>query len=211
MDLSTEAVQYHDQLLANPEGIKWHEDRGINQRTIHHFRLGWILEPLSKEANWYKGNPVIPYMAMGDKCIQLKARLRNKDKDKYRTIRHDFPLSDQKIHLFNSRQAMPSPRDPRVFIVEGEYDAMIAVQCGLRAVAVPGIDKFTVAWLRLFEASQPVIVMDGDESGQEAADRLAAVFVQRKINARTLALPEDQDVTDLFLEGGEERVKEVLQ
>ena len=210
MDLSTQAVQYHDQLLATEDGIQWHRDRGLSEKTIAQFRLGWITEPLSELATPYTGNPVIPYMAMGDRCIELKTRLRDVSKGKYRNVGRDFPLPT-KVHLFNSRQAMPSPTDPRVFIVEGEYDAMIAVQCGLRAVAVPGVDKFALPWIHLFEHSEPVICMDGDEVGQLAASRLAGFFQQRKIQARVLTMPDDTDVTDLFLAGGEAGVKAVLR
>ena len=211
MTLTDEAMSYHLQLLSDESLMDWHHARGIGRRTIGKFCLGAIVEPLSREAGWFKGSPTIPYVAVGGKVIQLKVRRVGVDSDKYRSVGQDFPFATQRIHLFNAQQAMPSPSDPQVFIVEGEYDAMVAVQCGLRAVAVPGIDKFNEAWVHLFKDSQPVICMDGDERGQAAAHRLAALFERRMVNARTLTMPTGQDVTDLFLAGGRDRVLEVLQ
>jgi len=209
MNLTEQAELYHHQLLNHPPGLQWHYNRGLTHDTITRHRLGWITDPATREARWALDRPVIPYWTMRGGCVELKARTGQKAGPKYLKIGNAFPLPT-KTRLFNALQAMPSPRNAEVLIVEGEYDCLIALQAGYRATAVAGVQGWNTTWEHLYQDSRVVLVFDGDEAGAEAADKLTAALDRRGIDCRTVRLPEGRDLTDLWLEGGRQRVKGVI-
>lgn len=81
-----------------------------------------------------------------------------------------------------------------VFIVEGAFDVIYLDQCGIKNVAAingshankPQVDKV----LKWFD--QVVLVMDGDDAGIEARDRLVNTF-GRRINVATYLVPGGRD------------------
>lgn len=207
--LTTAASAYHRQLLNCPEGLEWHHNRGLTDATIRRFQLGWITDPLTPEAERNVGCPVIPYVTLSGRVVEL--RVRREGKPKYLRIGHEFPIPlEMKAHLFNARHAMPTPRSDEVFVVEGEYDCMIAVQAGLRAVAVAGVTNWNPVWCNLLTSSSVAIALDGDESGSSGAVALARTLAANRIDARVVDLPEGRDITDLWLEGGREAVRHAL-
>lgn len=210
MYLTEASNRYHRQLLRSPEGMAWHQARGLSEETIRKFRLGWISEPLSAAAVRLVGSAVIPYVTLSGRVVELRVRKMD-GKPKYLRLDHDFPIPLlTKIHLFNARHAMPSPRTNEVFIVEGEYDCMIAVQSGLRAVAVPGALNWNSVWTNLLSESKVKIAFDGDNGGREGIVSLSRELASKRIDAETVDLPEGKDLTDLWLEGGRELVRRSL-
>lgn len=208
--LDSQCSQYHQQLLDSTEGLEWHSNRGLNEETISKFKLGWITEPLSPTAVSHVGNPVIPYITLSGRVIELRVR-RLEGKPKYLRIGHYFPIPmAKKTHLFNAKHAVPTLRSAEVHICEGEYDCMIAVQCGLRAVAVPGSINWNPVWTNLLSASSVVIALDADAGGAAGVQLLEREFSQRRIDYRTVTLPTGCDITDLYLAGGAAAVKESL-
>lgn len=205
--LTEEALDYHGQLTA--EAVQWHKDRGLSDRTIRHFKLGWIEEPRSPEAKRLRSNPCIPYLTTTGKVIELRVRKRS-GKPKYLPVRRDYPLPAPKFHLFNAMQAMPTSNSDLVYVVEGEYDAMIAWQAGLKAVAVPGATQWFPSWSWLFEAARVRVVFDGDAAGCEGAEKLYADLRDKRIDCETVKLPDGMDVTDVWLAGGRSAVREAL-
>ncbi len=202
---------YHQQLLSSDIGMGWHHDRGIDDSSINRFNLGWVTEPLSHEVMGLEEHPLIPYMTLMGDVIELKVR-KHQGKQKYLRVGHQFPIPmSKKVHLFNAKHAMPSPRSRRVYVVEGEYDCMIAVQAGLRAVGVAGVTNFNPVWCSLFASSEVCIVFDGDDAGARGAGALASEFSRRRIDASVLPLPGGTDITDLWLQGGRDLVRVTLR
>lgn len=202
MDLTTEALLHHQNV---DQGMDRYRDRGITDTAIEHFKLGYIADPGHK----YTGGLSIPYLTTTGKVICLKARLFN-SKLKYVTVGQDYPLPVPKFHLFNAKAALPSPRRRQVFIVEGELDAVIGWQAGLKTVAVPGCTQWYDPWTWLFSHSEVTIAFDGDGPGEEGAAKLAGTFTKARVEHRIAVLPKGKDLTDLWLEGGRELVRSAL-
>ena len=77
-------------------------------------------------------------------------------------------------------------------VVEGYTDVIAAHQVGLsNVVGTLGTalgDDHVSALRRL--ADRAVLVFDGDEAGQKAADRSLELFLGHEVDVRVLALPE---------------------
>jgi len=91
-----------------------------------------------------------------------------------------------------------------VAVVEGYTDVIAAHQVGLaNVVGTLGTalgDDHVVALRRL--ADRVVLVFDGDEAGQKAADRSLELFLGHEIDVRILTLPDGQDPCDFLLKEG---------
>ena len=92
-----------------------------------------------------------------------------------------------------------------VAVVEGYTDVIAAHQVGLRTVVgtlgtALGEDHFgrCCGWL----TSEVVLVFDGDEAGQSAADRALEFFLGSELDLRVLSLPANLDPCDFLLKEG---------
>ena len=89
-------------------------------------------------------------------------------------------------------------------VVEGYTDVIAAHQVGLcNVVGTLGTalgDDHVTALRRL--ADRSVLVFDGDEAGQKAADRSLELFLGHEVDVRVLTLPEDLDPCDFLLTEG---------
>ena len=91
-----------------------------------------------------------------------------------------------------------------VGVVEGYTDVIAAHQVGLaNMVGTLGTaltDDHVQALRRL--ADRVVLVFDGDEAGQKAADRSLELFLGHEVDVRVLTLPEHLDPCDFLLAHG---------
>jgi DNA primase len=93
-----------------------------------------------------------------------------------------------------------------VAVVEGYTDVIAAHQAGLaNVVGTLGTalgDDHVTALRRL--ADRVVLVFDGDDAGQNAADRALELFLGHEVDMRVLTLPENLDPCDFLLREGAE-------
>ena len=93
-----------------------------------------------------------------------------------------------------------------VGVVEGYTDVIAAHQAGLaNVVGTLGTaltDDHVKALRRL--ADRVVLVFDGDEAGQKAADRSLELFLGHEVDVRVLTLPDKLDPCDFLLSEGAE-------
>src|SRR5262249_4064742 len=86
----------------------------------------------------------------------------------------------------------------------GYTDVIAAHQVGLtNVVGTLGTalgDDHVVALRRL--ADRVVLVFDGDEAGQKAADRSLELFLGHEVDVRVITLPDDLDPCDFLLKEG---------
>lgn len=99
---------------------------------------------------------------------------------------------------------LPARNAGWVGVVEGYTDVIAAHQVGLaNVVGTLGTaltDDHVQALRRL--ADRVVLVFDGDEAGQKAADRSLELFLGHEVDVRVLTLPEDLDPCDFLLARG---------
>ncbi|MEO6807942.1 MAG: DNA primase [Isosphaeraceae bacterium] len=110
-------------------------------------------------------------------------------------------LFQKRRHLYAADLARPSARQAGwVAVVEGYTDVIAAHQAGMaNCVGTLGTalgDDHIQGLRRL--ADRVVLVFDGDEAGQKAADRSLELFLGHEIDARVLTLPDGLDPADFL-------------
>jgi len=88
-------------------------------------------------------------------------------------------------------------------VVEGYTDVIACHQAGLTHVVATLGTSLTKDHAALLSriCDQVILVFDGDEAGQRAADRAIEVFISRTIDVRICVLPAGQDPADVSSEG----------
>lgn len=156
-------------------------EHGLTDATIERFRLGYEPEHVNEHGNKIPGRYVIPY---------LEGR-------RPKFFRYYSPDGDPKWKytweegaescLFNAQDGRGDERDGMVIICEGEQKAMLLVQMGYAAVAVPGAgqwkDEFDAA---LTHARKIVFCYDNDNPAFHIYDRPEQGIVCRKCRTNSL-------------------------
>jgi len=161
--------------------------RGLTKTTIQKYLLGY---DASRDAI------VIPYLnALLD---VRKLRYRNLSSDPKYIWGSD---GEKGAHLFR----VAATRKPRLWMTEGEFDAMLLSQMGFPAVAVPGAKMFKAEWKYLFAYCEQLTVVfdndvkaDGSNPGLEGAQRVGGILGPMVSQFRMVRLPAGQDVSDLY-------------
>jgi DNA primase len=117
----------------------------------------------------------------------------------------ETPLFQKRRVLYASHLARAAAREAGwVAVVEGYTDVIAAHQVGLpNVVGTLGTalgDDHVTALKRL--AAQVVLIFDGDDAGQNAADRALELFLGHEVDVRVLTLPDDLDPCDFLLAEG---------
>lgn len=190
--------------------------RGLTEETIRRFRLASITDYnatsghflnkygladlqavglFSEKGNlvFYKHRLLIPYLQAG-KVVYLKARRLDDGKPKYLN-------TGQETRLFNLDDLTTTAEDETIYITEGEFDCMVLVQNGFKAVGVGGVTNFKeYENANLFTRRDVVICYDNDESGKVKSEELGNILQGVCKSVEIKYLPDDiKDITDYFL------------
>ena len=120
------------------------------------------------------------------------------------------PLFEKRRILYGADLARSMSRtEGWVAVVEGYTDVIAAHQVGLQnVVGTLGTalgDDHVNALKRL--SDRAVLVFDGDEAGQKAADRSLELFLGHEVDVRVLALPVELDPCDFLLKEGADKFR----
>ena len=117
----------------------------------------------------------------------------------------ETPLFQKRRNLYAADLARGSARSEGwVAVVEGYTDVIAAHQAGLTNVVGTlgtALGDDHVRTLRGFDA-RVVLIFDGDEAGQKAADRSLELFLGHEVDVRVLTLPDDLDPADFLADRG---------
>ena len=100
-----------------------------------------------------------------------------------------------------------------VAVVEGYTDVMAAHQVGLSNVVGTlgtALGEDHVQGLKRL-ADRVVLVFDGDDAGQSAADRALELFLGHELDVRVLTLPANLDPCDFLLKAGAEAFRDLVK
>jgi DNA primase len=125
----------------------------------------------------------------------------------------ETPLFQKRRILYGADLARGQARlEGWVAVVEGYTDVIAAHQVGLsNVVGTLGTalgDDHVTALRRLTDRA--VLVFDGDEAGQKAADRSLELFLGHEVDVRVLVLPEQLDPCDFLLANGADPFKAMV-
>lgn len=115
--------------------------------------------------------------------------------------------------LFGLDEARQRIRETEtVVVVEGYTDCITAHQFGVtNAVATLGtaLTDTHVSYLKRL-ARKVVLVFDGDDAGQHAAERSLTKFISQEVDLRILTLPAGKDPAEFLEEQGVEKLKQLI-
>ncbi len=157
-------------------------ERGIWDSSIRKYQLSWDDK---------RHSIVIPYLnALGE---VRKLRYRQFDREP----KYIWGTEGEKgAHLFHVK----ATRKPKVWLTEGEFDAICLAQLGFPSVAVPGAKLFKNEWRYLFSYCEKLtVVFDPDTSGIEGAQRIAGILGPVVGDFRMVKLPQGKDVSELYV------------
>lgn len=155
-------MAWHEALLGSPDAMLYLANRGITREAVESLGLGWT------DGRSY----AIPHFVNG-----------NVENVKFR-VHPEFLMDDEAKYMSYAHRpfSQPYPYDvfmrihqgtDRVFICEGEFDAIILLQEGFPTVSVPsGANTRLTCFLPFFEGIKTVhLLYDQDPAGDRAADR----------------------------------------
>lgn len=172
------------------------EGRGISREAAVTFRLGCVVDPLPGDEP-FTGRLAIPYLTPAG-VVQVRYRAVDDSSPKY------LGRAGDQTTLFN---VLAFQQDSDVIAVcEGELDTIVAWQCGIAAVGLPGATSWKRHYARAFDDYRVLVLADGDPAGRELGKRVASSID----NAVVISMPEGADVTDVFLwEGRDGLLKKI--
>jgi DNA primase len=170
--------------------------RGIDQELGRNFRLGVVSDSSSK----YCGRLSIPSLLPDGSVYNLRYRSLDQSEPKY------LGLPGLESRLFNVRAIHQA--DDEIHVTEGELDAIVLSGLGLRAVGVLGSDNWKRHHPRMLAGFVRVFAWgDGDSAGQKLNAKIRESLTNTVVTA---SLGSGQDVTDLYLQGGEVAIRKAI-
>jgi len=202
LSLPKEFISFADMNLNNPEHIKAYNylifDRKISREKILKYRLGFCLE------GKYKNRIIIPsYGKDGDINYFVSRTFNEKIKLKYLN-----PDISKSLFIFNEGYIN---WDKTVYLVEGVFDML-----SLPSNAIPLLGK-TIFDLLLekIEYYKPniIILLDPDafNSALSLFYMLKSLYVDEEEKLKFIKLNGNEDINEIYIKGGDDKVSEVLK
>ncbi len=183
------ATEAYERLLTDQNAVSYiTEARGISIETAKAFKLGLQID--RDGGRWL----TIPHYEK-DKLINIKSRSLPPTEKTFRRVKGCRSI------LFNGDVVEEHPDE--IYITEGELDALTLIDQGIKNVVgvTTGAGSFDPSWIDQLQAVKKIyLCYDQDEPGQKGAREAARrLGYERCLN---VALPDGQDVNDLFRAGG---------
>lgn len=188
------AKYYHTALMNDKDKAEYWFKNGINEHSIHMFKLGWAYEcPTSYNIDSY----TIPYIK-GSEIINIKHRLNINGGDKYRVELKGFDNYLFNVNGLYRQDGINWPGD--AILLEGEKKAIVFHQHGFRTASIPGANGWRDDFLKEFvDAKIDYIYVMLDPGMEEQAERLANQIKNKGLKSKAVFLPDKPD--DFIIKG----------
>ena len=101
--------------------------------------------------------------------------------------------------LFNADRLADLKKGDKIYICEGEFDALILEQNGYNAVAILGTTNFAPEMTKLFKGLDVILCLDNDDAGKRATNEIAKIFLLKGQKVSSKQLPAGiKDISDYF-------------
>jgi DNA primase len=163
----------------------------------------------------FRGRLIIPIRAPDGRTVAFGGRLVSGDQGPKYLNSRESRLYNKSETLYGLDQARDEVRRRRsAVLVEGYFDVIGLHQAGVRnavALCSTALTPGHLAQLQRVDAKELVLLLDGDEAGRQAVERLASTLLGSGVPARVALLPEGED-PDTFARGrGGEAVRLLLE
>lgn len=145
---------------------------------------------------------IIPYLH-NDKIIYLRGRYFDQDYNtvcagsKYIGLKNDALGVNTAKRLYNLDTTTSMMDFERLYITEGEFDAIIAEQMGFNCIAIPGVGNLPGKMPDKLMRFQIIICADNDEAGKNLENNLSSYFNQMGKDV-TIKNLNKKDITEFF-------------
>lgn len=177
-----------------------------------------LVAPRQKSDGYYdmfRGRVIIPIRSPEGRTIAFGGRLlEGDDGPKYLNSRENRLYNKSEI-LYATDQARDEIRKKKSAVLcEGYFDAIGLHQAGVKNAVALCSTALTPGHLNLLhrlEAKELVLLLDGDEAGRKAVERLAGALLAGGVNCRVAVLPEGEDPDTFARKVGTEGVQKLIQ
>jgi len=184
---------WHSSLLSRAVELKaLKERRGLTDKTIKKYQLGWDVDQRSY---------TIPIRDFGGRIVNVR---------RYQLD----PGPDRRKIWSVAGMGTPTlwPMDqldyPAIVVCEGEMDALLSIQSGVPAITRTGAaDVWKPQWSLMFKDKRVYVCHDMDSKGQLANKKVSAALRHHAATVQVVALPypvtddHGKDLTDFWLSG----------
>lgn len=193
-------------------------DRLREQGLLSFGEKAGLVAPRQKGEGYYdtfRGRVIIPIRSPEGRTIAFGGRLlEGEDGPKYLNSRENRLYNKSEV-LFGTDHAREEIRRRRsVVLCEGYFDCIGLHQAGVKhavALCSTALTAGHLALLQRLEAKELVLLLDGDEAGRKAVERLAGAIFAAGGSARVAVLPDGEDPDTYALRVGAKVVQELVQ
>lgn len=163
----------------------------------------------------FRGRVMIPIRSPEGRTIAFGGRLLEGDDGPKYLNSKESRLYDKSSVLYATDQARDEIRKKKsAVLAEGYFDAIGLHQAGVRNALALCSTALTPGHLQLLhrlEAKELVLLLDGDEAGRKAVERLAGALLNAGANCRVAVLPEGEDPDTFARKAGAEVVQSLVK
>lgn len=215
----TEETIKQFQLGFHPNNWQWIVNRAQNRfapQLLVEARLVFKKENHSRYSDYFVNRVMFPVHDERKRVVAFGGRiLPGSDSEgmaKYFNSPESLIFTKSKL-LFGLDQARQRIRETEtVVVVEGYTDCITAHQFGVtNVVATLGtaLTETHVSYLKRL-ARKVVLVFDGDNAGQQAAERSLVKFISQEVDLKILTLPAGKDPAEFLEEQGADRLQQLI-
>lgn len=202
--LAKRVTAYHEQLFS-PSGsdlLDYLTDaRGLEPETLSQFQLGAVVSPEDSDEP-ARGKVAIPYLTRSGPVSLRFRRGPDGEGPKY------WQPAGTNITIFNTAELVKHQK--WIVVCEGEIDCITAVQAGIPAVGIPGVNAWKAHYFTLFEGYERVIILaDNDDKGQ--GEEFAKKVADEVPAPAIIKLPDGHDVNSFYVEHGAQALRALLK
>lgn len=177
-----------------------------------------LVSPRQKGDGYYdmfRGRVMIPIRSPEGRTIAFGGRLlEGDDGPKYLNSKENR-LYNKSETLYATDQARDDIRKKKSAVLcEGYFDAIGMHQAGVKnalALCSTALTPGHLGLLGKLEARELVLLLDGDNAGRTAVERLAGALLAGGVNSRVAVLPEGEDPDTYARRVGAEAVQELVK
>ncbi len=163
----------------------------------------------------FRGRVIIPIRSPEGRTIAFGGRLlEGDDGPKYLNSKENRLYNKSEI-LYATDQARDDIRKKKSAVLcEGYFDAIGMHQAGVKnavALCSTALTPGHLALLHRLEAKELVLLLDGDEAGRKAVERLAGALLAGGVNSKVAVLPEGEDPDTYARKIGAEAMQKMVQ
>jgi DNA primase len=179
-------------------------------------KAGLVQKRASAEGYYdvFRGRLIIPIRSSEGRTIAFGGRLlEGEDGPKYLNSKESvlYHKSDTLYGLDQAREEIR--RRKCAVLVEGYFDCIALHAAGLKnavALCSTALTASHLSALSRSDARELILLLDGDEAGRGAVERLAGCLLASGANAKVALLPQDEDPDTFVRKAGVEQVQALI-